>query len=360
MPPARTLADMPPRAILRTLVRLALGLAPSSIAASAATPATTALHVETGLPRALETAGANRPEIERALAEAAPELRPHLSWLVARMPPEDLKSLDAAFLLAHVAGAFEAWSSAPWRSEVDEATFRDAILPYASVSERRELWLPALREKCLAIVGDATTPAEAAVRLNQRIFPEWKVQYSTKRRRADQSPSESIESGLASCTGLSILLVDACRSVGVPARFVGVPLWTDGSGNHSWVEIWDGSRWRYTGAAEPTGDRLDEAWFSARAGAQDRSRPEHAIYAVTWRESGVDFPMVFDPNRPRARAVDVTDRYRGTATPLADDHELLRVVVRDGRTRLRVAAEGFRCPDGHVVHGTCRDCLQCF
>ena len=63
---------------------------------------------------------------------------------------------------------------------------------------------------------------------------------------------ESMETGLASCTGLSILLIDACRSVGVPARFVGTPLWADGSGNHSWVEIWDGG-WHFVGAAEPAG-----------------------------------------------------------------------------------------------------------
>ncbi|MEE9394119.1 MAG: hypothetical protein V3W41_16595 [Planctomycetota bacterium] len=38
--------------------------------------------------------------------------------------------------------------------------------------------------------------------------------------------------GTASCIGLSIMLIDAC-AVGVPARFVGTPLWSDGSGNHS-------------------------------------------------------------------------------------------------------------------------------
>jgi hypothetical protein len=201
------------------------------------------------------------------------------------------------------------------------------------------LWFPALRERSRAIVDGITCPAQAAVRLNQRIFPEWKVQYSTKRRRADQSPSESIESGLASCTGLSILLVNACRSVGIPARFVGVPLWIDGSGNHSWVEIWDGERWRYTGAAEPTEDRLDEGWFSGRAAGQNRDKPEHAIYAVTWRKTGIDFPMVFDASRPRARAIDVTDRYTAKSAALPSDRRVVRVLVRDLGTSLRTRAD---------------------
>jgi hypothetical protein len=312
-------------------VLLSLHLQPlAAIAAPANPPA---------LATALSSAGANRTEIERALAEAPSEHRASMEWLVAHMPEADLAALDAAFLLAHVDGAFKAWKSAPWSVQVDEETFRDAILPYASVSEKRELWMAALREKCLPMVAGAKSPAEAAVILNTRIFPEWKVQYSTKRRRADQAPSESMESGLASCTGLSILLVNACRSVGIPARFVGVPLWTDGSGNHSWVEVWDGERWRYTGAAEPTGDRLDEGWFSARAATQNRDRPEHAIYAVTWRDTGVEFPMVFDRSRPRARAVDVTDRYASKASSLPEGHRIVRIVARDGPSGARLRAE---------------------
>jgi hypothetical protein len=323
-----------PLAIAASLsIQLAFALAPAPAIAGATTANPPAVAA------ALSSAGANRAEIERALADAPSAQRASMEWLVAHMPEGDLATLDAAFLLAHVDAAYAAWKSAPWSGEVDEETFRDAILPYASVSETRELWMPVLREKCLPMIAAAKSPAEAAVILNTRIFPEWKVQYSTKRRRADQSPGESMESGLASCTGLSILLVNACRSVGVPARFVGVPLWTDGSGNHSWVEIWDGRRWRYTGAAEPTGDRLDEGWFSGRAATQNRERPEHAIYAVTWRDTGVEFPMVFDRSRPRARAVDVTDRYTAKATALAQGQRLLRVLARDSASGARVRAE---------------------
>jgi hypothetical protein len=318
---------------------------------------TVALPVETGLSRALDAAGANRAELEKALAGVPAAQRASLEWLIAHMPEADLRSLDAAFLLAHVDGAYTAWKSAPWSASIDEATYLDAILPYASVSEKRELWLPTLRAKCLPMIEGLRDPALAAARLNQRIFPEFKVAYSTKRKRADQSPSESMESGLASCSGLSILLIDACRSVGIPARFVGVPMWTDGSGNHSWIEVWDGARWRYTGAAEPTGDDLDQGWFSGRASGQNRSKPEHAIYAVTWRDTGVDFPFVFDPSRPRARAVDVTDRYAGKATAIPDGMRVLRVSVRDPQTKLRLArtVEARDEASGSIVKGMSKD-----
>jgi hypothetical protein len=320
-------------------MRLFTLLAPCAAIALAFTAPLDARLLDLDPERVLERAGGNRSEIARALADAPTTQRSAMEWLVAHMPDVDLATLDAAFLLAHVDAAYNAWKSAPWSAWIDEDMFRDGILPYASVSEMRELWFPALRERSRAIVDGITCPAQAAVRLNQRIFPEWKVQYSTKRRRADQSPSESIESGLASCTGLSILLVNACRSVGIPARFVGVPLWIDGSGNHSWVEIWDGERWRYTGAAEPTEDRLDEGWFSGRAAGQNRDKPEHAIYAVTWRKTGIDFPMMFDASRPRARAIDVTDRYTAKPAALPSDRRVVRVLVRDLETSLRTRAE---------------------
>jgi len=330
---------------------------PTAVAAVDATVSAKFGSPHPGLSRALDAAGANRAELERALAGVAAAQRASLEWLIAHMPETDLRALDAAFLLAHVDGAYTAWKSAPWSASIDEATYLDAILPYASVSEKRELWLPTLRAKCLPMVEGLRDPALAAARLNQRIFPEFKVAYSTKRKRADQSPSESMESGLASCSGLSILLIDACRSVGIPARFVGVPMWTDGSGNHSWIEIWDGARWRFTGAAEPTGDELDQGWFGGRASGQTRSKPEHAIYAVTWRDTGVEFPFVFDPSRPRARAVDVTDRYAGKSAAIPEGMQVMRVSVRDAQTKLRLSrtVEARDEARGAVATGTSKD-----
>ena len=113
---------------------------------------------------------------------------------------------------------------------------------------------------------------------------------------------------MASCTGLSILLIDACRSVGVPARFTGTPLWYNETGNHNWVEIWDDG-WHYTGGAEPTGDRLDVAWFTGSASKATKGHPLHAIYAVTWNETDKHFPLVWLPDVKTYGAIDVTDRY---------------------------------------------------
>ncbi|MFM7921072.1 MAG: transglutaminase-like domain-containing protein, partial [Planctomycetaceae bacterium] len=158
------------------------------------------------------------------------------------------------------------------------------------------------------------------------VFPMVNVKYSTQRKKADQSPLESMESGLASCTGLSVLLVDACRAVGIPARIVGTPLWSDNSGNHTWVEIWDNG-WHFTGACEPTGNVLDQGWFIDRASKAVRDERRHAIYAVTFRKNGHTFPMVWARDNPDVFAVNVTDRYTALRSPIPENHAALRVRV---------------------------------
>lgn len=328
---------------------------PAAAALLAALAAPVAAATDPRLAAALAAAGANRAELERALAEVPADQRFAMEWLVARMPERDRTEVEAAFLLEHVDEAHRAWQGAPWRSDVPREVFLDAILPYASISERRDAWRDPMRELAAPIVAGASTPAEAAIRLNQQVFPKTGVRYSTNRRRADQSSAESIEQGLASCSGLSILLIDACRSVGVPARFVGVPMWADGSGNHSWVEIWDGERWRFTGAAEPTGDRLDEAWFTERARTAIAGDPRHGIYAVSWGDSPLAFPMSFDGMPSPSRAIDVTDRYLAAATPLPEGHGRVRIRVRDGAQRV-AAGVVVASPDGAILfEGVSRD-----
>ena len=262
---------------------------------------------------ACQANAADQSSLAIALARVPQEQRSAMKWLIEHMPQQDATVVEAEFLLEHCDLAYTAWQRAPWHKSVPEEIFLDALLPYACVSETREAWRTPLHKAAAPIVANATSPAEAAVRLNRKLFQALGVKYSTKRRRADQSPSESIASGLASCTGLSILLVDACRSVGVPARFVGTHLWTNRSGNHSWVEIWDGKGWRFTGAAEQSTDHLDTAWFVGQARTALAGDQQHGIFAVTWQDSPFLFPMSFTGTPSPSRGVDVTERY--VATP---------------------------------------------
>jgi hypothetical protein len=276
----------------------------------------------TNFQKQLEIAGDNRLEIEQAIKEVPESQKEGMAWLLTHMPENDLQTLTGEFLLTNCNLAYEAWNNAPWKEQITEELFFDTILPYANVNERRDDWRGDFHDRFIELVAGAKTPTEATVLLNKKIFDMVDVHYSTKRPKADQSPYESIEAGMASCSGLSILLIDACRSVGVPARFTGTPLWYNESGNHNWVEFWD-EGWHFTGGAEPTGDRVDEAWFAGSASKATRGDPKHAIYAVTWNDSDSHFPLVWLPDVKTYGGIDVTDRY---ANP--EESQLIPIRVR--------------------------------
>ncbi len=304
---------------------------------------------------ALQDSKANRPEIEKALHDAPTDQKLGMNWLVTHMPRRDLETLSAQFLLDNCDEAYRAWKGARWHDAVSQELFFDCILPYASISETRDEWRTTLREKCAPMIANAKSPGEAAVIINRELFPLIQVKYSTKRKQADQSPRESMESGLASCTGLAIVLVDACRSVGIPARFAGIPMWLDGSGNHSWTEVWDNG-WHFTGAAEPDGDNLDKAWFADRVATAKRDQLDHAVYAVTWNESPFRFPTAWrEDDDGIVRAINVTDRYAHGNTSVNPGEARVRIRAIDGDAREAVQIAITDAAGKPVFSGTTND-----
>ncbi len=290
-----------------------------------------------GVERALREAGTNRVELLKALREAPVAQREGLGFLVAEMPARDAATLPASYLLENLSQAYEALEAAPWRERIPKEVFLNDVLPYASLSESRDPWRRKLRALAAPLIAGCTTPGEAAQRINERLFPLVKVKYSTQRHRADQGPFETLETGMASCTGLSILLVDACRAAGIPARVVATPLWINLRGNHTWVEIWDGG-WHFTGAAEPDPKGLDRGWFTHDASQALKEMPQHAIYASTWRRTGIGFPMVWAKGDESVPALNVTERYTPSA-PAADPGRVrLLVKVLDRPAGQRVPA----------------------
>lgn len=229
-------------------------------------------------------------------------------FLVENMPPQDKRELSADFLAENLDLALEARARFPWAKEIPEEIFLNDVLPYAVFDEPRDPWRADFLEKAAPLAEGAKTASEAAQILNRDFFKLIKTHYNTERKRTNQSPKESIEQGKATCTGLSIILVDACRALGIPARAVGTPMWTNGRGNHTWVEIWDGD-WHYTGADEYDEKGLDRGWFTADAGKADASKPENAIYATSWKKDGGTFPMVWAQESKQVGSVDVTARY---------------------------------------------------
>lgn len=257
-----------------------------------------------------------RAALDKSDADAAPpEHRAAMKFLLDNMPERDRTSLTREYLLENVALAYEARKSSAWAAAIPEDVFFNDVLPYVSVNERRDNWRKDFVARFGPLIKDCKSAGEAALILNAKIFKQVNVGYHpTKRPKPDQSPYESIEATCASCSGLAILLIDACRAVGVPARFVGTPEWTTGkgdangnhAGNHSWVEVWDG-QWHVLGAIEVS--PLDSTWFLGNASKADPTQRRHRIYASSFRKTGVSFPLIWDKKIDYVPAEDVTQSY---------------------------------------------------
>lgn len=272
-------------------------------------------------------------------------------FLLKHMPAADRAALSAGFVLEHLRLALSARAEFPWARGLPDEVFFNEVLPYAVFDEPRESWRADFLARARPLVAGCTTASEAAQALNRELFKAIKVHYHTGRRAPNQGASESLALGKASCSGLSILLVYACRAVGIPARAVGTPLWVNQSGNHTWVEVWDGA-WRFTGADEYDAQGLDRGWFVAEAARARSDLPQHAIYATSWARTGVTFPLVWAPSSTLVNAVDVTARYAGPATAASPTGTVanlgLRLFDRPGGERL-VARVSVLAADGRVL-----------
>lgn len=236
-------------------------------------------------------------------------------FLVLHMPEKDQSALSSEFLIENLDLAFQARQKFSWAASVPEEIFFNDVLPYAVFDESRDPWRKELLALSSPIVKDAKSATEAAQLLNKHIFNKINVHYNTGRKRPNQSLKESMEINMATCTGLSIILVEACRSVGIPARAVGTPLWTNLRGNHTWVEIWDGD-WHFTGADEYNAKGLDKGWFVGDASKAQANVRRHAIFATSWKRNGITFPMVWARNDDSVAAVNVTSRYASGDAPI--------------------------------------------
>lgn len=272
----------------------------------------------TVMEKVLALAGTNRQSLASALESVPATQREGLVFLLENMQERDLKSIPGERLLEELKYAYEAWEKAPWGKTIPKEMFFNDILAFCVIDESRDPWRKMLFEKFSESAWKYKTPGEAAVMLNSEVFKVFGVKYNGRTRpRPNQSPDETIKAGVASCTGLSILIIDACRACGIPARMAGIMSWKDGKGdangnhggNHSWAEVWN-SGWHYLGAAEP--GELDKTWFTGKTGGEaiDASAREHSIFATSFRKTGAMFPLAWAPSGNGVWAVDVTSRYK--------------------------------------------------
>ena len=235
------------------------------------------------LDSAMVRAGDNSAELMNALETVARPQKEGMAFLISYMPERDLVSLTADFLQENVEYAYLAREKYSWCAELPDSIFLNEVLPYANITETRDPWRKDFYERFSKYVDDKDNIIDALLAVAENIKDEVEVEYNTKRSKVDSSPREAMAENMATCTGLSILLTDAYRAVGIPSRLAGTAMWTNYRGNHTWSEVWVDDKWQFI---EYYPDSLNKSWFLADAGKADPENPLHWIYAVSYKPTG--------------------------------------------------------------------------
>ena len=227
-------------------------------------------------------------------------------------PTSDSSIVSDAVRELSVRLALQARRQTAWASSVPWEVFVNEVLPSVVLNEARENWRPLLYDKLMPLVRGTSSITEAALLLNEKLWDELGVKYEKTLSPYVSAPLETMAYGRASCTGLSVLLVCAYRSVGIPARVALVGKWAPPhEGNHVWVEVWmpehapseagsdePAGHWEFTGAFDGNVSQMNSTWFTDRVVLQDGADAAQRIYATTFckdRAGAVQLPAASVP-----------------------------------------------------------------
>lgn len=211
--------------------------------------------------RNLDESGENRPVLERAIIEAAPEIREGVVFLIANSPSVNLVTYDKDSLLNEVALAYEARNKYPWGKKISDNLFYHYVLPNQVSQEQMTYYREYFMEQFDNLLDTVETGSEAAIAINYWCGQRVKFKQT---QRQDQGVFHTLSSGYGRCEEMMIIYVSALRAAGIPAREAWTPYWAHCDNNHAWTELWADGEWHFAGSCEPK-PSLDNAWFNKSA-----------------------------------------------------------------------------------------------
>ncbi|KAL7576271.1 hypothetical protein ACA910_018097 [Epithemia clementina (nom. ined.)] len=168
--------------------------------------------------------------------------------------------LDQGMIGETIAYALQAKIEFDYSDRIPEEVFREYVLNYANTNEARSNWRPLLWKKLRSLIQQQQQQqqqqqppnnykndiADVVQTVNANLWSilapadQNVIYFKSQSTPLIFDPMSILAFGYASCTGTSILLVNALRTLGVPARLVGTAAWNQqrSKGNHNWVEVW--------------------------------------------------------------------------------------------------------------------------
>lgn len=180
-----------------------------------------------------------------------------MKYLYVTAPYSDLVNYSFEDLQDFAEHGLFLYNSLEYVRELPEEIFLNYILDHRVNEEEvlpcRKLFWEELKDR---IAGKAAK--DAAIEVNY-----WCAEEATYHSGDERTlPALTVyRRGYGRCGEESVFLVNALRSVGIPARQVYVPRWSHCDDNHAWVELWCDGKWYFTGACEPL-MILNKGWFT--------------------------------------------------------------------------------------------------
>ncbi len=196
----------------------------------------------------------------------------------------------------------------PWSGTAPADIAAASLSPDTVVDEIPCNWRPALTPLVAPLVKDCTTAREAVLAISTGIGKATGAYYSRERSKHNMNVLETLREKKISCTGQSILLVCALRSVGIPARAVGVHTWNHIEGNHTWAEAWFDGSWHMIEMGERD---FNTPWVMEYIGMLNPRHPFQRILAASPSGKSTWWPkkLADSGNLTNFAAEDVTERY---------------------------------------------------
>lgn len=196
----------------------------------------------------------------------------------------------------------------PWSNSAPAEITAAAITPDTVVDEIPCDWRPTLTPLITPLVENCVTAREAVLAISTGLGKATGAYYSKERSKHNMNVLETLREKKISCTGQSILLVCALRSVGIPARAVGVHTWNHLEGNHTWAEAWFDGAWHMIEMGERD---FNTPWVLEYIGMLNPRHPFQRILAATPDGTATWWPGILAKkgNLVNFAAEDVTQRY---------------------------------------------------
>ena len=213
------------------------------------------------------------------------------------------------FILSLVAACTlicSAW--AEWQQDIPADIRKHYLDNNRVLSEEPCDWRQQVGDIFRPAVKHCATAREAVLHIAANMTNLTGTYYSAERRKQDMNALEALAEKKISCTGQTILMVCAYRSVGIPARAVGIMTWNHIRGNHTWPEVWLDGEWHMIEFNEKD---FNTGWVMENIGMLNPQHPYQRIVAQN-PEGNRIFPVGNMLRNPIA-ATDVSHRYRELA-----------------------------------------------